>query len=45
MKNRKQEAYDAMIQEWTDAAEVTTTPAWDEVKLTDADKWTDQAAE
>ncbi|MBR2560852.1 MAG: hypothetical protein IKE31_01745 [Eubacterium sp.] len=45
LSNRKQEAYDALLQEWTDAAEITTTPAWDEVKLTDADKWTDQAAE
>ena len=42
---RKQDAFNALLQEWTDAAEVTTTEAWDQVQMTDADTWTVKTAE
>ena len=42
---RKSEAYNALLQEWTDAAEVTTTEVWDQVTLTDSDRWITAVAE
>ena len=45
LAQRKQEAYDTLLQEWVDAAEVTTSEAWDQVELTDSDRWTTAVGE
>lgn len=39
VSQRKQEAYDAQLQEWKDAAEITTSEAWDNLTVTDSDPW------
>ena len=38
--DRKQQAYDALLKTWTDAADVTLTKAWEKLKVTDKDGYT-----
>ena len=41
---RKQDAYYALLDEWKEASEITTTEAWDKLKLTDSENWTVKAS-
>lgn len=41
---RKQEAYDAIVQEWMDAAEITTGEGWDKLVVSDSEPWKATAA-
>ena len=36
---RQQEAYDAIVQEWMDASEISTGEGWDALTVTDAEPW------
>ena len=40
IETRKRENYEAKLQEWLDAAEITTSAAWDALKIEDSDAWT-----
>ena len=45
VSQRQQEAYDAIVQEWMDAAEISTGENWDSLTVKDSEPWKATTAE
>ena len=39
VSERQQEAFDALVQEWKDAAEISNGEEWEKVTVSDTEQW------